>query len=202
MHLIFLRTESFGKYVRSYPISTTLLALILGVYVFSCLLAPFGLEGFLYAWGAFDSSDFLHGQIWRPITAIFLHASFLHVFFNAFYLYLLAPPIEGRIGKVGYLFFLLSTIASTTLLLLVTSSPPVIGASGVVYGFLGLYLYYIWRRAIWIDAASRQVILFLLLFGLVQSFIPGISLFGHVGGFLGGFFFGALYHGGKYYPFP
>ncbi|RKQ85609.1 rhomboid family intramembrane serine protease [Brockia lithotrophica] len=199
--MIFLRTESPERFVRAYPLTTALLALILGVYVVSRLLIPLGLEGPLYAWGAFDLSRFVHRQFWRPITAVFLHADFLHVLFNAFYLYLLSPPIEARVGKAGYLLFLLTADASTTLFLLVTSSPPVIGASGIVYGFLGLYLYYIWKRAMWIDAASRQVVLFLLLFGLVQSFIPGISFFGHVGGFLGGFFFGALYHGGKYYPF-
>ncbi|MBE3550142.1 MAG: rhomboid family intramembrane serine protease [Brockia lithotrophica] len=199
--MIFLRTETPERFVRAYPLTTVFLTLIFGTYVFSRLLVPLGLEGPLYAWGAFDPSSFVRGQFWRPVTAVFLHADFLHVLFNAFYVYLLSPPIETRLGKMGYLLFLFAAIASTTLFLLVTSSPPVIGASGIVYGFLGLYLYYIWKRAIWIDAASRQVVLFLLLFGFVQSFIPGISFFGHVGGFLGGFFFGALYHGGKYYPF-
>ena len=95
------------------------------------------------------------GQVWRLITPVFVHgaddsffSSFIHIFFNMYWLYWLGTLIEIRFGLKTYLtLFFVSAIASVLIPLLVPSAglfglpglggAPVVGMSGVVYAVIG-----------------------------------------------------------------
>ena len=48
-------------------------------------------------------------QYWQPLTHMFMHGDFGHIFFNMFGLYMFGNPIEQMWGKNKFIFFYLST---------------------------------------------------------------------------------------------
>lgn len=73
----------------------------------------------------------------------FLHANFLHIFFNMFFLYLFGNNVNARISHIGYLFFYLAGAVFSGIghAVLHSSSPiPTLGASGAVAAVTGAYL--------------------------------------------------------------
>ena len=48
-------------------------------------------------------------QFWQPVTHMFMHGDFGHIFFNMFGLYMFGTPIEQMWGKNKFIFFYLST---------------------------------------------------------------------------------------------
>ncbi|HEV2211306.1 MAG TPA: rhomboid family intramembrane serine protease [Verrucomicrobiae bacterium] len=143
------------KPLRGYGIGTlTLVLIIISVVVF--FLSDFGnwarvsflafnnfwAEGDTYYWQR-GLASIRHGQVWRLITPIFLHANFLHIFFNMWWLKDLGSMIEARQTWVHLLALVLVVGAGSNLAqYFVTHSPIFGGMSGVVYGLLG----YIWLR--------------------------------------------------------
>ena len=48
-------------------------------------------------------------QYWQPLTHMFMHGDFGHIFFNMFGLYMFGTPIEQMWGKNKFIFFYIST---------------------------------------------------------------------------------------------
>ena len=48
-------------------------------------------------------------EFWQPLTHMFMHGDFSHIFFNMFGLYMFATPIEQMWGRKKFIFFYLST---------------------------------------------------------------------------------------------
>ncbi|MDA9879406.1 rhomboid family intramembrane serine protease [Flavobacteriaceae bacterium] len=48
-------------------------------------------------------------QYWQPLTHMFMHGNFTHIFFNMFGLYMFGTPIEQMWGRKKFIFFYLST---------------------------------------------------------------------------------------------
>lgn len=89
----------------------------------------------------FSPQDFLSGAIWQPLTAIFIHADFFHLFFNMFSLYIFGGLVAPRIGARKFTtLFLISGLAGNFLwfaLSMATDLPvSLLGASGAVMGVL------------------------------------------------------------------
>jgi len=82
------------------------------------------------------------GEVWRLFTPIFLHASFLHIFFNMLWLRDLGSMVEGR--QSSWLLVILVAVfaASSDLAQFFVTGGGFGGMSGVVYGLVG----YIWIR--------------------------------------------------------
>ena len=73
---------------------------------------------------------------WRLLTAMFLHGSPNHLFFNMFGLFIFGPILEERIGAKRFLYLYLGAglFASLAAALLYPLS---LGASGAIFGVLG-----------------------------------------------------------------
>src|SRR2546421_12848085 len=83
-----------------------------------------------------------HGEIWRLITPMLIHWTWLHIIFNMLWLRDLGSMIEARQSSLQ-LFLLVVVIAALSNLGQFFVSGPIFGGmSGVVYGLLG----YIWIR--------------------------------------------------------
>ena len=128
------------------------------------------------------------GQVWRLLTAMFLHAGIMHLIFNMMALYILGRDIERFYGPKKYLFiyFISGLVGSAFSFLLVSNTS--VGASGAIFGLFGanLYLYFVnphaYKRIFGTD--------FLILIGinLVISFVrPNIDVVGHIAGLITGF---------------
>ncbi len=88
---MFSRTENFKQYTKYYPVVSTLIAINLILYVLSLL--P-GVGTLLWNYGIQANFLIQKGEWWRVFSAMFLHAGFMHMFFNMFSLYLFGPELE------------------------------------------------------------------------------------------------------------
>jgi len=88
--------------------------------------------------------EVLHGQIWRLITPIFVHARLtrdpLHLIFNMMWLYQLGSMIEARRGSLFLFIFVVVSAALSNLGQYFQHGPAFYGMSGVMYALAG----YIW----------------------------------------------------------
>lgn len=105
-------------------------------------LTNFRVEGDMYEWHR-GLVEIRHGELWRLVTPMLLHANIPHIFFNMWWLRDLGSMIEGRQSSWHLLALVLVIAAGSNMAqYLVTDMPIFGGMSGVVYGLFG----YIWLR--------------------------------------------------------
>jgi len=78
------------------------------------------------------------------VTNLFLHASWLHLLMNVWFLWIFADNVEDRMGHLPFLgFYLLCGIFATWLQWYFDPelAIPVVGASGAIAGVLGAYFF-------------------------------------------------------------
>ena len=88
-----------------------------------------------------DGVHFQH-QYYRAFTAMWLHASFTHIFFNMITLLIVGPALEVLLGKARFvvLYLLAGLGGSVGSYLLGPHNEIGIGASGAIMGVLGAYV--------------------------------------------------------------
>jgi Uncharacterized membrane protein (homolog of Drosophila rhomboid) len=196
--MIFLRYESFRSYLKSYPVTTGIIALNLIYFIVVAVNGDPNNGLHAYKYGAFytepGADPYGMREPWRYITSMFMHAGIEHLLFNMFALLVFAPPLERLLKPLRYVpLYLASGIGGHLLAALMTiaageDSHLAVGASGAIYGVYGAYLYIALVRKNALDAASRKTIYLILGFGIVYSlFVPSVDLWGHAGGALTGF---------------
>jgi len=86
------------------------------------------------------------------ISNLFIHATWVHLLFNLWFLWIFADNVEDRMGRVPFLVFYLCCGAFATALQCYfdqTLAIPVIGASGAIAGVLAAYFFlYPYERVI------------------------------------------------------
>ena len=136
---------------------------------------------------------------WTPITYMFVHAGFTHIFFNMLVLVFFGPRLEDRIGsgRFARLYFASGLMGAALSMLFLLGPPiPIVGASGAVYGVLLAFAMlwpkdaiYIWGvvpiQARWLVGVMTFMTIFFG-FGGTQD---GVAHFAHLGGFLGGYLY-------------
>ncbi|MDO9181695.1 MAG: rhomboid family intramembrane serine protease [Bacteriovorax sp.] len=133
--------------IKSLPRGETTFAMIIisiVIYLFSFSNMGEGLYSSLFI-GKVDSGPFqeiLHGQVWRLITPIFVHLSFLHILFNMLWFKDLGYLIEYSFNKRFLLVFVLVSGLISNLLQYFVSGPQFGGMSGVLYAMLGFIWVY------------------------------------------------------------
>ncbi len=136
---------------------------------------------------------------WQVVTYAFLHANFLHLFFNMLGLWMFGPELERVWGGPRYAQILLaSTLSAALVQLLVTwmmgSGSPTIGASGALYGLLLSFGMLFPDRIIvpLIPPIPMKAKYFVAIFGGLELFwgysnSDGVAHFAHLGGMLGAY---------------
>jgi membrane associated rhomboid family serine protease len=180
------------------PITKALIAINLAIYLVTAvqgtglsnpggaLLSRFILVGsnvhgrFFVPYG-----DLAHDHQWyRLVTAMFLHASILHIAFNMYALWVIGRPVEQYLGTARYVgLYFVSGLAGSAGALLQSPFTPVLGASGAIFGILGAMMILEWQ--VTGSLAGQAAALVAINLGL-SFVIPGISWGGHVGGLIGG----------------
>lgn len=75
--------------------------------------------------------------------SLFLHANFLHLLVNLFFLYQLGRNVEAYMGGLRFMLFYLSCGAAgmaVEIMFDLQSTVPIVGASGAISGLMGAYL--------------------------------------------------------------
>jgi membrane associated rhomboid family serine protease len=176
----------------SAPITKTLIGINLAIYLITAaqgagLNNPGGalLNKFILVGSSAQGGDLAHDhEWWRLVTAMFLHASILHIAFNMYALWVIGTPVEQYLGRTRYLgLYLVSGLAGSAGALMQSPFTPVVGASGAIFGILGAMMILEWQVTGRLAGQAAT----LIAINLVISFaIPGISWGGHVGGLIGG----------------
>ncbi len=136
---------------------------------------------------------------WQPLSYMFLHAGFSHIFFNLFALWMFGRQLEYDLGPRRFLFYYLACgigagLLNLWVMSLMGQGAITIGASGAVFGILlafgflhpnvPLYLFFVPVpiRAKWF-VIGYGVLELLQGFGRPGS---GIAHFAHLGGMIVG----------------
>ena len=176
----------------------------LGIAVALLLLGFFALTGSRVAGGAwFESGSasaerILHGEVWRTIRALTLHADLAHVLGNAIACIVLIPPVAQALGPgTGLLVLLASGAIGNALTALVLGAPHnSVGASTVTFAAFGVLTARAilarwrdettWRRP-WVVVVAGVLLLAMLgtaegadvlahVFGLLVGAVVGLSV--------------------------
>ncbi len=124
-------------------------------------------------------------QYYRLLTSGFLHWNIIHIGLNMWALYSLGPIVERALGRLRFgLVYVAALLAGGAGAVIVSPHSLSAGASGALYGLFGA-LVIVYRRA-GIDVMRSGLGLSILINFVITITIPGISLGGHVGGFVGG----------------
>ncbi|MCU1412244.1 MAG: Membrane associated serine protease, rhomboid family [Rhodoglobus sp.] len=127
---------------------------------------------------------------WTMITALFLHASILHILFNMYSLFVFGPIIERLIGRVRFLaLYLISGFGGSVAVLLLSPDGGVLGASGAIFGLMGAF-FVIQRR---LGGNNLQILIVIGINLAAGFFLSGISWQAHVGGLVAGAAVAAVY---------
>lgn len=189
---------------RRFPAVTTAIILANAI-VF--LMELTGGDIFVRQWSLIPA-DIVAGKHWVTIlTAMFMHAGWLHIIGNMVFLWAFGPEIEDAMGRPRYLaFYLLSGLVASAaqIAAMRDSTIPNLGASGAIAGVMGAFLITYPRDRIrtlllfgWFYRVTVIPAAFLIgLWFLMQLFSQlgsttdvqsgGVAYLAHVGGFIFG----------------
>lgn len=143
-------------------------------------------------------SDYFHW--WQPLTYMFMHGGFWHIFVNMYTLVIFGVIVERLIGTRKFLiFYLVCGLCAAAAHVGVASltgsfDTPTVGASGAIYGVLVAYAMLfpdsrmmlifppVVLKAKWLVAIFLVIEIFSGVFGTMD----GVAHFAHLGGALAG----------------
>ena len=148
---------------------------------------------------AISRQGLLNGQIYRLVTAMFVHRDIKHIFFNCFSLYIFGRETEKILSRKNFviIYFLSGIIAS--LASAVFNNTLSIGASGAIFGVIGtltavtkVRMY----KAQMLDYFS--LILYAAVAVLMGFGEINVDNYAHIAGFISGFLIESVYISVKY----
>jgi len=143
-------------------------------------------------------SEVFHGEIWRLVTPIFMHARLskdpLHLIFNMVWFYQLGSMIEARKGSLYLFFFIVISASLSNLAQYLWAGPAFVGMSGVVYalaGFVWICGKYHPASGLYLDPQSVTILLIWLVVCFTGILGP-IANGAHVAGLIVGMAWGGI----------
>jgi membrane associated rhomboid family serine protease len=203
---------------RRAPVITTGIILANAVVFF---LELTGGESFIRQWSVIPAEFAAGRHVVTLVTAMFMHAGWLHIVGNMVFLWAFGPEIEDAMGRPAYLgFYLLSGLAASVaqIAAMPSSTVPNLGASGAIAGVMGAFLItyprdqirtlilFGWFTRITVIPAALFIGLWFLMqlfseFGAVTDVqTGGVAYLAHVGGFIFGAVTGRLFEGVRRTP--
>lgn len=181
--------------IRKHKVTYSLILICLLVYLYTFI--RFGIEMNSYEGimmgGYMPELVYYFHQYWRLITANFIHFGIIHLAVNCYSLRNIGCFIERIYHRKQYLFILLCSAFGTTfipyllyLLFSIGASTVSGGVSGIIFGLLGCLCVTAYQYKGVYYHVYRQLLPNIILMFIISICIPSISLFGHLGGFIGG----------------
>ena len=166
-----------------------LVALLCAVFVAEVAFGVAGSETALVPWGALLTRGWSARDAWRALTFSFLHLNPLHLALDAALLFWLGRIVERRSGAIAMAsVFTAGAIASGIAGMLLGPVLPTtgvaVGSSGADCGLLGAAVLLVFSNRS--EQRLRRPLMIATVVIVAISFLPGVSLAGHIGGFAGG----------------
>ncbi len=174
--------------LETFPIKATYALIGLNALIF---LGDYLSGRMFFRWGALmPAAVIVFNQWWRVITAGFLHADITHIIFNLYALFGLGMLMERFFGTRRFLAIYMTGLLGSSALVTLFSPMlvPTLGASGAIMGVLGgLVVYYaIYKNRVVRGQKMLSEMVQMAIINIGIGILPGISWWGHLGGFLGG----------------
>jgi len=176
--------------MRIYFGSVAIFCVITAVFLLEIARNAVGNDTLLIGLGALPDSGQIDHEYWRVFTAGFLHYDLTHFALNTLLLLLVGPVVERRSGTTWVLVvFLLGSVVSFAGILMKhlfwPSQGVSLGASGGLFALLGTGLVLVFRLPAQTHLVRIRLIV-PLVFGLIYSVLPRVTMIGHVVGLLVG----------------
>lgn len=163
---------------------------------------------------AFVPSEFFARQkLWTLLTSMFMHGDIIHIVMNMWFFIIVTDNCEHAMGHIVYIItYFASGLAGSLLHALSTVIIPVygpilanipsLGASGAIFGLMGVYIVYYPQNKFYLPSASgtsmRKVNAYYFIityfiaeltyaiYSLYDPFGSSTAHFAHIGGFIAG----------------
>ncbi|WP_426061874.1 rhomboid family intramembrane serine protease [Hymenobacter sp. B1770] len=174
------------------PILLDLNLLIFALMVLSGVSASEPTSRELVEWGSNVSGRTLHGEPWRLVSSLFVHAGLTHLLMNMFSLWLLGLLVEDRVGPLRLALVYLASGVGGSLASLWWHSQGVnsVGASGAIFGLYGFLLALLVSKKLVLNKSDRRAMLGLVVYLVLSNLLSGltgnIDNAAHLGGLLTG----------------
>lgn len=181
----------FEKGLSYFPVLIVLLILAnVAVYLWEVATGALVSQEAVIAAGALYREKVLAGEVWRLVTAAFLHGGFDHILGNTIFMYILGLGAEHAFGLGKTAVIYLFAAVTGSLLSLAMQPGPGVGASGAIFGLMGALAVVFHRRRADFYLRDRGIGIFVGAVAVYQIgtgfFEPFIDNWAHLGGFLGG----------------
>jgi len=194
-------------YMRSSPFhprrSATVTLLLINIAVFAAQFIGDLLHFPTFAYFALSLAGLQHGFVWQVLTYQFMHANFVHLFFNCWVIYMFGHDVEEALGRNAYVaLYLLSGIIGglfqigAGLFLGSAFAASVVGASAAAFGLCAAFGLLFPDRIIWvffvIPIRAKYVLMItagLAVLGVLKPGVGGVAHAAHLGGFFTGLAF-------------
>lgn len=185
------------RFGHGFPMTTWVKRLLIANFVVFMAISLRLVPDVVTAALAFGVPDFVM-RPWSPLTYMFVHEEFSHVFMNMLVLFFFGPPLESKWGGRFFIrYYVICGLGGALFSVLLYSliGPSVmIGASGAIFGLLlafamnwpdaKIYLYFLFPvPAKWFVAVLGAF----ALFATVRGQGGGVAHWAHLGGMVAGF---------------
>lgn len=199
-----------GRYFarsRGTGIRIGLAQLVIAITAIVSLVALFQPDASMFEALALTRFGVDHGQLYRLLSVTLVHAPgdppwlSLHLLLNMYALFLIGPVVEGIWGsRLFALFYVLTGIAASTTSI-VFSPGPAVGASGAIFGLIGVLFAGTRVHHPVLDQRARAIVPqlgILIVLNLFLGFsIGGIDNAAHIGGLVSGLWLGLVVPPGR-----
>ncbi|HEV8544572.1 MAG TPA: rhomboid family intramembrane serine protease [Verrucomicrobiae bacterium] len=201
----YMRDPMYGAH-RS--VTMIMVVLLAACFILQSVLISYSSDGafLLYRDFALSKAAVMKGYVWQLLTFQFIHAGFLHVFFNCLALFFLGRALEPALQRKHWLGIYLGAgvagglLHATGNIFLPNHFPsPVVGASAGVCGLLAAFSYLYPQQEIYLWFVLRLPARFFFIISVILSaFFILVPAGGHDLGYahgahLGGLLFGYAY---------
>jgi len=192
---------SYGRPV----VTITLIVVNVLIFLFEFSLGPRALNVLVEYYGLVPD----HFRLSSVFTSMFLHAGWMHVLGNMWFLWIFGDNVEDLLGHAKFLlFYLLCGVAAALGQVMMNpySTAPMVGASGAIAGVMGAYLIKFPRSRIltlvfiffFVTTVEIPAPIMLAYWFVIQLFSGlgsiarthlsegGVAFFAHVAGFIAG----------------
>ena len=133
-------------------------------------------------------------EYWRLLTAGFCHANLWHLLMNMMALIQLGRVLERKMKRSQYITVFLASIVVGNLFVLIGQGNIVtLGASGGLYGLLGVYTVYLFTEGLFRNPVVLSNYFYSMMLNLLIMMLPSVSVLGHLGGFITGIALGIYF---------
>ncbi len=183
-----------GGMIFGYQLTPWVKRLLIANTIVFALTSVIG-RGFVLDWFSFQPTK-IFIRPWTPLTYMFLHGDFWHLFMNMLGLFFFGTHLESKWGSREFIrYYLVCGLGGVALSFLFLTNPT-IGASAAVYGVL-LAFAMTWPNApiyVWgiFPVQAKWLVGFFVVVSFINAFGAaggGVNHFAHLGGFAAGFLY-------------